>query len=249
VKERLQKILARAGYGSRRSAETLIAGGRVTVNGIVVSTLGARADPEVDRVEVDGQPVQIEAPRTYLVMNKPYGYLTTAHDPQQRRTVMQLLPRGLPPHVLPVGRLDRDTEGLLIFTDDGDVAHRLAHPRFVIDKEYMAHVKGTPSPQAVAQLRKGVELDDRTTATAEVESTSPPHGFTVRAGHTWLRIVIHEGRKRQIRRMCAAVGHPVRTLVRTRVGDVVLGRLERGTTRRLTAREVARLRTAAGLDG
>jgi 23S rRNA pseudouridine2605 synthase len=247
MEERLQKILARAGHGSRRSAEQLIAAGRVTVNGEVVSALGVQADPDVDRIELDGQPIVASTSRTYIAMNKPYGVVTTARDPQQRRTVMDLLPRDLPPHVLPVGRLDRDTEGLLIFTDDGELAHRLTHPRFVIDKEYMAHVKGEPDAAALDRLRRGVTLDDRPTSAAEVEPALAPQGYPTRAGHTWLRIVIHEGRKRQVRRMCAAVGHPVRTLVRTRIGPVTLGRMARGDTRRLSDREVQALRQAVGL--
>lgn len=247
MRERLQKILARAGHGSRRSTEALITGGRVTVNGVRVTALGAQADPDIDRIELDGEPLRIEPARAYLVMHKPAGVLTAAHDPRGRRTVMDLLPPGLPPHVLPVGRLDRDTDGLLIFTNDGELAHRLAHPRYEIDKEYHALVAGAPSQRALASLRRGVEIEGRRTTPATVELAGPPHGHSARDGHTWLRLVIHEGRKRQVRMMCAAVGHPVRALVRTRVGDVVIGRLPAGKTRPLSQTELASLRTAVGL--
>ncbi len=236
MKERLQKILARAGHGSRRSAETLITAGRVSVNGAVVRELGARADPETDTIALDGTPITVAARHAYLAMHKPRGVVTTARDPQGRRTVVGLLPPGLPPHVLPIGRLDRDTEGLLLFTNDGEFAHRLAHPRFEIEKEYMALVSGTPSERALAALRSGVEIDGKRTRPAEAAVTHPPHGYDAREGHTWLRVVIHEGRKRQVRLMCAATGHQVRTLVRVRIGDVLLGRLAPGTTRPLSPR-------------
>src|SRR5439155_18763112 len=155
VKERLQKLLARAGYGSRRSAEKLIVEGRVGVNDTVVRQLGTQVDDN-DLVEVDGAELRRTVELAYLAMHKPHGFVTTARDPQRRRTVMELLPPDLPPHVLPVGRLDRDTEGLLLFTNDGELAHRLAHPRYAVEKEYLAQVEGTPNSQALDQLRKGV---------------------------------------------------------------------------------------------
>ena len=246
MKERLQKILARAGHGSRRSVETLIVAGRVRVNG-ELATLGMRADAHADVVELDGARVLPETPAVYLAMHKPAGFVTTARDPQGRRTVMDLLPPDLPPHVLPVGRLDRDTEGLLLFTNDGEFAHRLAHPRYAVEKEYHTLVAGAPSPEAIASLERGVLIDGRGTAPASIERAQPPAGFEACPGHTWLRVVIHEGRKRQVRRMCAAVGHPVRALVRTRLDGVLLGRLERGSTRPLSARELRGLRRAIGL--
>lgn len=249
MKERLQKILARAGHGSRRSAEALITAGRVRVNGAVVDELGAQADPETDVIEVDGEAIPAAARHVYVAMHKPRNIVTTAKDPQGRRTVIDLLPPGLPPQVLPIGRLDRDTEGLLLFTNDGEFAHRLAHPRYEIEKEYMALVAGAPSDAAIRALRAGVEIDGRRTRPAAVDVARPPEGYDARDGHTWLRIVIHEGRKRQVRLMCAAVGHQVRTLVRTRIGDVLLGRMARGTTRPLAAREIASLRRAVGLSG
>ena len=246
MSERLQKILARAGYGSRRSVEALIAAGRVRVNG-VAALIGMQADAERDAIEVDGTAVAAGTEKAHVVMNKPRGYVTTARDPQQRHIVMELLPAGLPPHVLPVGRLDRDTEGLLIFTNDGEFAHRLAHPRYAVEKEYAALVAGRPSAKTLAVLARGVMLDDRRTAPAQAEICEPPHDFEARDGQTWLRIVLHEGRKRQVRRMCAAVGHDVRTLVRTRVDGVVLARLPRGETRPLTRRELHDLRHVVGL--
>lgn len=144
MKDRLQKILARAGHGSRRSVESLITAGRVRVNGATVTTLGTRADPETDAIDVDGVAIVIAATDVYLVLHKPAGYVTTARDPQGRSTVMELLPPDLPPHVVPIGRLDRDTSGLLLFTTDGEFAHRMAHPRYEIEKEYAALVGGSP---------------------------------------------------------------------------------------------------------
>lgn len=161
---------------------------------------------------------------------------------------MELLPPDLPAKVVPVGRLDRNTEGLLLFTNDGELAHRLAHPRFRIDKEYLAEVRGTPPADALTRLRSGIEVDGRATSPAEVELAAPPPGYASNPGHAWLRLVIHEGRKRQVRLMCAAVGHPVRTLVRTRIGEVAVGRLASGHTRALSRREVSALRRAVGLE-
>ena len=249
MKERLQKILARAGHGSRRSAEALITAGRVTVNGADVTELGASADADHDRIEVDGRPVEIAAAPVYLAMNKPVGVLTTVRDPRGRRTVIDLYPPDLPHHVFPVGRLDRDSEGLLLLTNDGGLAHRLAHPRFELDKEYYALVRGTPSAEAQRRLRTGVEIEGRRTSPAEVEVvTTPPFGHKPRAGHAWLKLVIHEGRRRQVRLMCASVGHPVSQLVRTRIGEVLLGRLAPGKTRPLSGRELASLKAQLGLD-
>lgn len=246
MKERLQKILARAGYGSRRAVETLIVAGRVRVNG-EIAVLGTQADADVDVVELDGARVTAATPSVYLAMYKAAGYVTTSRDPQKRPTVMELLPAGLPPHVVPVGRLDRDTEGLLIFTDDGEFAHRLAHPRYAVEKEYHALVEGAPSQRAIRSLERGVLIDGERTAPAEAARARPPHGFDELEGHTWLRLVLHEGRKRQVRRMCAVIGHPVHTLVRTRVDGVLLGRMERGSVRSLTDRELRDLRRAIGL--
>ncbi|MBI5287925.1 MAG: rRNA pseudouridine synthase [Chloroflexi bacterium] len=247
MKERLQKILARAGYGSRRTAERLLTSGRVSVNGVRVAALGSQADASVDRIEVDGRRIQVPTEHVYLALHKPAGIVSTARDTHGRSTVLDLLPPGLPPHVLPVGRLDRDTEGLLLFTNDGEFAHRLSHPRYEIEKEYYALVTGVPPARSLTALRRGVDIGGHVTAPAVVEIATAPFGRAERDSHTWLRIVIHEGRKRQVRLMCAVVGHPVRELVRIRIGPLPLGRLPRGSTRPLTARELAAVRAAVGL--
>jgi len=230
--ERLQKVLARAGIGSRRVAEDLIAEGRVTVNGRI-AVLGARVDPEADLIEVDGAAVGTRADLVHYLLNKPAGVVTTASDPQGRPTVVALVPDE--PRVFPVGRLDADTEGLLLLTNDGELAHRLTHPSFGVDKEYLAEVRGSPSRGALRALRQGVALDDGPTAPAKASLVSP----------TVVRLVIHEGRNRQVRRMCDAVGHPVARLVRTRIGPLSDDRLRPGTWRRLTPAEVRSLQQAA----
>jgi len=229
--ERLQKVLAQAGFGSRRVCEDLIADGRVTVNG-EVATLGRRVHPEHDRIEVDGVPVGVRPGLVYYLLNKPRGVVTTAHDPQGRRTVVELVPSD--PRVFPVGRLDADTEGLLLVTNDGELTHRLTHPSFGVEKEYVAQVEGRPSRGAVRRLREGVELDDGMTAPAKVALIEP----------NVLRIVIHEGRNRQVRRMCEAVGHPVVRLVRTRIGPLRDPKLRPGAWRPLETAEVRALERA-----
>lgn len=246
MSERLQKLLARAGYGSRRAVEALIREGRVSVNG-ALATLGSRADAASDRIEVDGRPIELPSQHTYLLLHKPRGYVTTVRDPQGRPTVMRLLPPGTPQSVVPVGRLDFNTEGALLFTDDGELAHRLTHPRWQVEKEYLALVRGIPHQRALSRLRTGVIVDGEQTAPARVERLRAPASKRAPEGTAWLRLVLHEGRKRQVRLMCAAVGHPVLDLVRVRVGPVRLGRLPVGVTRPLTAREVAGLRRLVGL--
>ena len=230
--ERLQKVLARAGFGSRRACDELIDAGRVTVDG-TVAELGRRVDPSRDHVAVDGVPVSIREGLVHYLLNKPAGVVTTASDPQGRPTVFELVPDA--PRVFPVGRLDADTEGLLIMTNDGDLAHRLTHPSFGVEKEYVAEVQGAPSRASVRRLRDGVELDDGVTAVARVALVEP----------NVLRIVIHEGRNRQVRRMCDAVGHPVVRLVRTRIGPVSDRRLPPGQWRPLTPAELRELEKAA----
>jgi 23S rRNA pseudouridine2605 synthase len=229
--ERLQKILAQAGLGSRRACEELIAAGRVTVNG-EAATLGTRADAEADAIEVDGARIGVREGLVHYLLNKPVGVVTTASDPQGRQTVVELVPPE--PRVYPVGRLDADTEGLLLLTNDGELAHRLTHPSFGVDKEYLADVEGTPSRGAVRRLREGVDLDDGPTAPAKVSLVGD---------HT-LRITIHEGRNRQVRRMCDAVGHPVRRLVRVRIGSLSDRRLAPGQWRELTQSELRALERA-----
>jgi 23S rRNA pseudouridine2605 synthase len=225
-------VLARAGVGSRRACEELIAAGRVSVNGDVAG-LGRRVSVELDRISVDGVPTSVRPGLVYYLLNKPAGVVTTAADPEGRRTVMDLVPAR--PRVFPVGRLDANTEGLLVMTNDGDLAHRLTHPRFGVEKEYFAVVEGVPSPADLRRLRQGVRLEDGMTAPARV-SLVPPTG---------LRITIHEGRNRQVRRMCDAIGHPVSRLVRARVGPLADRGLAPGTWRLLTPTEVRRLEKAA----
>jgi 23S rRNA pseudouridine2605 synthase len=230
--ERLQKILARAGFGSRRASEALIAAGRVRVNG-EVATLGDRADPETDRIEVDGAVVGVRPGLVHYLLNKPAGVVTTASDPHRRPTVVELVPAE--PRVFPVGRLDAETEGLLLLTNDGELAHQLTHPSFGVDKEYLAEVQGRPTRGALRRLREGVDLEDGPTAPAKVSVV----------GEHLLRITIHEGRNRQVRRMCDAVGHPVRRLVRVRIGPIADRRLAPGEWRALEQDEVRALERAA----
>ena len=222
--ERLQKILARAGVGSRRACEELIAAGRVRVNG-EVATLGGRADPDHDRVEVDDRPIGVRPGLVYYLLNKPAGVVTTASDPQGRPTVVELVPAE--PRVFPVGRLDADTEGLLLLTNDGDLAQRLTHPSQGVEKEYLVQVEGRPSRGTVRSLREGIELDDGPTAAAKVAHVADDT----------LRITIHEGRNRQVRRMCEAVGHPVVRLVRTRIGSLSDRSIPPGEWRSLSPEE------------
>ncbi len=230
--ERVQKVMARVGIGSRRVSEGLIDEGRVTVNGEVVS-LGARIGPG-DELAVDGVVYATRPDVVVYLLNKPPGVVTTASDPEGRPTVVELVPPE--PRVVPVGRLDLDTEGLLLLTNDGDLTHRLTHPRFGVEKEYLAEVDGRPSRQAVRRLREGIELDDGPTAPAKVSVVEP----------NALRITIHEGRNRQVRRMCEAVGHPVRRLVRTRIGPIADARLRPGQSRPLSGDEVLAVQRAVG---
>jgi len=229
--ERLQKVLARVGLGSRRVCEELIGEGRVTVDG-AVAELGCRVNVESARIEVDGAPVGVRPGLVYYLLNKPAGVVTTTSDPYDRLTVVDLVPDD--PRVFPVGRLDAQTEGLLLLTNDGDLAHRLTHPSFGVDKEYLAEVEGRPPPAAVRRLREGVVLEDGRTA--------PARAVLVEA--SVLRITIHEGRNRQVRRMCEAVGYPVVRLVRTRIGPLVDRSLAPGSHRTLVAEEMRALRRA-----
>ncbi len=230
--ERLQKVLARAGIGSRRVCEDLISDRRVTVNG-EIPVLGRRIDPQVDRVELDGVPLSVRPGLVHYLLNKPTGVVSTVEDTHDRPTVVSLVPSE--PRVHPVGRLDRDSEGLLILTNDGELTHLLTHPSFGVPKEYLVEVEGRPTAGEVRRLREGVELDDGRTAPARVTAVAP----------SLLRMVIHEGRNRQIRRMCEAVGHPVLRLVRTRIGPLADPTLSPGSYRSLTVDEVRGLAAAA----
>jgi 23S rRNA pseudouridine2605 synthase len=230
--ERLQKVMAQRGYGSRRVCEELISAGRVTVNG-VVAVLGRRVDVDNDVVEVDGHLVGLRADLVYYLLNKPEGVVTTASDTHGRDTVVSIVPSE--PRVYPVGRLDRDTEGLLLLTNDGELTNRLTHPRYGIEKEYLAQVSGgLVSSAALRTLREGVELDDGITAPAKVSQPSP--GV--------IRVTIHEGRNRQVRRMCEAIGHPVTRLIRVRIGPIFDRTLRPGEWRELTSNERRALEAA-----
>lgn len=240
---RLQKLLSMSGVASRRAAEVLIAEGRVTVNGVTVTTLGAKATPGVDDVRVDDRRVKAAPPARYIVLNKPKGYVTTRRDPQKRRTVMDLL-GGIREYVYPVGRLDFDTEGLLILTSDGDLAAKLTHPRHDVPRVYEAIVTGVPDDETIDILRRGVYLDDRRTREAGVTRGATVH--TGRIPTTKLILTLYEGRNRQVREMCAQVGHPVRTLQRVRYGSLTLRGLPVGAWRDLTTDEVEKLRESVG---
>lgn len=228
--ERLQKVLARLGYGSRRACEELIREGRVTVDGRVAE-LGSRIDADNAAVAIDGSPVPVKPGLVYYLLNKPAGVVTTAADPQRRPTVMTLVPAE--PRVFPVGRLDIDTEGLLLLTNDGELTHRLTHPSYGVEKEYVVAIEGTPTPAELRRLRQGVELEDGITAPAKAAFTDGV-----------LRLVIHEGRNRQVRRMCEAIGHPVRQLVRVRIGPLRDPSLRPGQWRLLERTEIAELAAA-----
>ena len=232
--ERLQKELARAGYGSRRACEVLIDAGRVTVDG-QVAILGQRVYPERHVICVDGKLAQTVENKIYFLLNKPLGVVTTASDPQNRTTVLDLVSADT--RIFPVGRLDMNTEGLLLLTNDGRLAHLLTHPSSGIPKEYLARVDGDPSPGDLRRLREGVMLEDGMTAPAQVS----------RVSEGLIRIVIHEGRNRQVRRMCSAVGHDVTRLVRTRIGPLQDATLAPGAFRQLSISEVRKLMEAVGL--
>lgn len=236
---RLQKVLAEAGVGSRRASEELIAAGRVSVNG-EVAILGRRVHADVDIINIDGMRVPTKSGLVYYLLNKPVRVVSTAHDPQGRPTVVDIVPSE--PRVYPVGRLDWETEGLLILTNDGSLTLRLTHPSFSVEKEYLAEVDGVPTRAALRVLREGVDLDDGVTAPAKVQLTQG------RDDSAALSIVIHEGRNRQVRRMCDAVGHPVRRLIRTRIGQLADRSLKPGEWRLLTSDEVRGLYAATGTE-
>ena len=242
--ERLQRSLARAGFGSRRACEEVIAAGRVQING-TVATLGDRLDPAVDEVRVDGSKVNVDPELRTFALHKPRGVTTTMRDPHAERDLTGFLPKGV--HVFPVGRLDRDTEGLLLLTNDGSLAHRLTHPRYAIEKEYLAEVGKPPSNRQLSRLRRGVELDDGTAKAVDARSAGGAGGRGGAAGRGGVRLVMVEGRKREVRRMLDAVELPVRRLVRVRVGPIRLGKLGPGEVRELEPEDVRALYRAAGL--
>ena len=242
--ERLARFLAHAGVASRRHAENLIAAGRVQVNGAVIREQGSRVDPARDIVRVDGQLIQANAQLVYILLHKPAGYLSTVSDPQGRRTVLDLLPADLrEQRVYPVGRLDNDTSGLLLLTNDGDFALHLTHPRYALEKHYEALVEGQPSGGAIAGLRQGVFI---TEDSGRKYKTAPARIDSIRheGNASRLSLTIHEGRKRQVRRMLATVGLHVLDLKRVGIGTLTLGTLPAGKWRYLSETEVTALRAS-----
>lgn len=241
--ERLQKILSAAGVASRRASEQLIRDGRVTVNGAAVQTLGTKADPLHDDIRVDGRRVKVARRLRYLLVNKPAGYVSTRSDPQGRPTVLDLIPDSTE-YLYPVGRLDYDSEGLLLVTNDGALAARLTHPRHGVVKTYHAVVRGVPPPEVLARLARGIVLDGGRTAPASVRVIER---FTAgrRGEHAVVEFRLGEGRNRQVRRMCEAVGHVVDRLTRVAIGPIADARLRPGQCRELTPREVATLQTVS----
>jgi pseudouridine synthase len=234
---RLQKILSTAGVASRRASEKLIVEGRVSVNGTTIRELGSKADPDKDVIRVDDRRVKFAQQLRYLLLNKPRGYVTTRSDPEKRRTVMDLL-KGIREYVYPVGRLDYDSEGLLLLTNDGDLAAALMHPSHEVERVYEAQVLGFPDAHDLARLGRGVVVDGHRTSPATVETVKRDAETSV------IRVTIHEGRTRQVRKMCDAIGHPVRRLRRIRIGPVVDNKLKPGAFRELTSEEVRRLKSA-----
>ncbi|HYX92137.1 MAG TPA: pseudouridine synthase, partial [Myxococcaceae bacterium] len=236
--ERLQKYLARAGVASRRHAEELITQGRVSVNNAVVRELGTKVESGRDLVTVDGQLIQPAEDRAYFVLYKPAGVVTTMEDPQGRPSVAQYV-RQVGRRVFPVGRLDFDAEGALLFTDDGELANALTHPSYEVRRTYLAKVKGTPSPESLARLREGVRLEDGVAKALEADV------FEEAERNTWIRVVVGEGRQHLVKRMCAAIGHPVVRLYRPAHGGMGVEGLEPGALRPLTGEEVERLKAVA----
>lgn len=270
---RLQKYLARAGVASRRASEEYITAGRVSINGVVVTELGTRVDPDVDVVAVDGQVLQGEVPHVTIMLNKPAGYVTTMSDPEGRPTVAELIPLDEYPGLYPIGRLDRDTTGLLLFSTNGELGHALMHPRKHVEKHYIACVEGRPSEEELEQLRQGVVLDDGPTQPALAEllvseevayarsilelPPAVPHGASLQYSairknrakkRGFIRIGIHEGRNRQVRRMCGFIKHKCLALHRESLGPLELGDLPQGKWRMLSQSEVDALLAASQCD-
>lgn len=236
MEERIHKILSKCGIASRRDAEKMIAEGRVTVNGIV-AVLGMKADFAQDHIKVDGRLLRRQEPKVFIIFNKPDKCITAAKDPQGRMTVSHYL-KGIKTRVFPVGRLDYRSEGLLIMTNDGDLANAVLHPKNKIPKTYLVKVEGIPDEKDIVRLRKGVRLEDGLTAPARIKKLRKTEA------NSWVEITIHEGRKRQIRRMMEKINHPVIRLRRTRIDGLDLGKLPSGRFRYLTPEEVKRLKRA-----
>ncbi|MEW6570060.1 MAG: pseudouridine synthase [Nitrospirota bacterium] len=240
MKDRLQKILSEMGIASRRKAEEMIADGRITVNGRI-ATLGMKADMSVDHIKVDGKLIIGRAPKVYLIMNKPKSVVTTLHDPQGRTTIKDFL-RGIKYRIFPVGRLDYDSEGLLLLTNDGDFAHKVLHPSKKVPKTYLVKVKGILNEEEIEKLRKGIRLEGGMTAPAEVRKVRRTEN------NSWVEMTIHEGRKRQIRKMVEKVGHQVLKLKRVRIDGIDLGDLKPGAYRHLTPAEVDKIKYEIGRE-
>jgi len=241
MKERLQKYMARAGIASRRHAEDMIKAGRVKVNGVTIKELGTKINPDSDTVTVDNKRARVER-NVYIILNKPAGYVTTLKDPRGRPVVTDLL-KGISQRVYPVGRLDFDTEGLLLLTNDGSLTYALTHPKHQIPKTYQALVQGIPSPEKIQQMEKGLILSDGPTAPAIVTLLGK------KKGNALLEITIHEGRNRQVRRMCEEIGHPVLKLKRVKMGNLTLRGLPGGKFRHLSPRELNQLKKLAYSPG
>lgn len=237
--ERLQKIISQAGIASRRAAEKLIADGRVKVDGVVVTELGVKYDPATVTIEVDGQSIGTAERHVYYLLNKPKGYISTARDERGRRTVLDLLPE-VAERIYPVGRLDGNTEGLLLLTNDGALMNGLLHPRYEVNKKYIARVAGMPTAAELDSLRRGITLEDGPTAPAVVEVQD--------ANEPTIAITIHEGRNRQVRRMFSAIGHEVRALKRVTFAGLTLAGVKRGQHRALTDGEINSLYRLAGIN-
>lgn len=233
--ERLQKIIAAAGVASRRKAEELILDGSVTVNGRIVRELGTKADPEKDAIKVGGKLIHLPQKKTYIALNKPKGYITSMSDPQGRPVVIELL-KGVKGKVYPAGRLDYDTEGLLLLTNDGDFAHTLMHPSHEMPKTYLAKVKGIIEDKAIERLERGIRLREGITAPAVVKKIKKTDA------NSWIEITVHEGRYRQVRRMLEEIRYPVLKLIRIRYGPIDLGDIPQGKYRHLTLQEVKKLK-------
>ena len=241
--ERLQKILARAGVAARRKAEDLMREGRVTVNGRV-AVLGEKADPAVDTIKVDDKRIQTVTAHRYLLLNKPRGYLTAVEDDKGRPTVMQLVPQHWRKALIPVGRLDYQTEGLLLLTDDGEFAQRISHPRYGCHKTYEVKVKGTPDETQLDRLRKGIVLEGRRTAPCRITWMKSTGSRDEEGGNTWFAVELSEGRTRQVREMFFRIAHPVQKLRRVAIGPLKDGELPVGAVRELSERELLILRKA-----
>lgn len=237
--ERLQKIMSESGVASRRKCEELILEKRVKVNGVVVSKLGVKADKEKDLIEVDGKPLQYDDKRIYIMLNKPLGYITSARDQFRRPTVLDLV-KDINERVYPVGRLDYDTEGLIILTNDGKMTYTITHPKHNINKTYRALLSGRTDQKDINAFKNGIGIEDYITAPAELKL------IKYIGNNSLVDITIHEGKNRQVRKMCSAIGHPVINLKRIRIGKIELGELKKGTWRYLTADEIKYLKSLEG---